>query len=418
MDVTRRELLAGMGGLLAAAACGAQGASSPAPATVPPLGDVLPVRGDFAIPAGQTWLNSAFIHPIPIAAAHAVRCYLETRTFREPRLRSGDSLAAEVKAEFAALVNARPSEISLVQSTSVAENLVVSGLGLPAGDGSVVTDALHFDGSLVLYGELAKRGVDLTIVRLRDWRIDLADFERAVRGDTRLVAISLVSWYNGFQHDLKAVCDIAHAKGAHVYADVIQAAGNTPIDVRATGVDFLACSTFKWLMGDFGIGFLYVREDLLDRVVRRTQIGYGEADEVMLHYLPSDPPGDAPVTWTLRGDAGGHFEVGTYAQAAVNALSVSLPWLRRLGPEKIQAHRRPLLERLHEEMPRRGFTSITPRETPSPLIAFTLPGAEQRFAERLGAAKVSVSLYGDRIRISPSIFNDMRDIEALLDALS
>ena len=210
------------------------------------------------------------------------------------------------------------------------------------------------DGSLVLYGELAKRGASLTIVRPRDSRIDLADFERAVRGDTRLVAISLVSWYNGFQHDLKAVCDIAHAKGAHVYADVIQAAGNTPIDVRATGVDFLACSTFKWLMGDFGIGFLYVREDLLDRVVRRTQIGYGEADEVMLHYLPSDPPGDTPVTWTLRGTRAA-LRGRDVRQAAVNALSVSLPWLAA-RPREIQAHRRPLLERLHEEMPRRGFT--------------------------------------------------------------
>jgi selenocysteine lyase/cysteine desulfurase len=138
----------------------------------------------------------------------------------------------------------------------------------------------------------------------------------------------------------------------------------------------------------------------------------------VLHYLPSDPPADTPVTWTFHLDAGGHFEVGTYAQAAVNALSVSLPWLRRLGPEKIQAYRRPLLERLHEEMPRLGFTSITPRETPSALIAFTMPGAEHRFAERLRAANVTVSLYGDRIRISPSIFNDDRDIETLLDALS
>ena len=289
MDVTRRELLAGMGGLLAAAACRRSGRASPAPATVPPLGDVLRSRRLRDSP-GQTWLNSAFIHPIPVAAANAVRSYLETRTFREPRLRSGDSLAAEVKAEFAALVNAKPSEISLVQSTSVAENLVVSGLGLPAGKGSVVTDALHFDGSLVLYGELAQAwGGPHHRAATR-----LAHRPRRLRagrgGDTRLVAISLVSWYNGFQHDLKAVCDIAHAKGAHVYADVIQAAGNTPIDVRTTGVDFLACSTFKWLMGDFGIGFLYVREDLLERVVRRTQVGYGEADEV-LHYLPSDPPG-------------------------------------------------------------------------------------------------------------------------------
>jgi selenocysteine lyase/cysteine desulfurase len=416
MDVTRRELLAGMGGLVAAA-CGAQGTPAPAPVAARPLGDTLPVRGDFAIPADQTWLNSAFIHPIPTAAAGAVRSYLATRTLQEPRLRSGDSLAAEVKAEFAALINARPAEIGLVQSTSVAENLIVSGLGIAGGKGTVVTDALHFDGSLVLYGELAKQGVGLTIVRPHDWRIELTDLERALGRDTRLVAISLVSWYNGFQHDLKAVCDLAHAKGAYVYADIIQAAGNTPIDVRAAGVDFCACSTFKWLMGDFGLGFLFVREDLLERVVRRTQIGYAEADEV-LHYLPSDPPADTPVTWMFHPDAGGHFEVGTYAQAAVNALSVSLPWLRRLGPEKIQAYRQPLLRRLHQEMPRLGFTSITPPDTPSPLIAFTRPGAEQRFAERLRAARVSVSLYGDRIRISPSIFNDARDIETLLEALS
>ncbi len=416
MDLTRRELLASMGGFVAAAAYSAHSPLLDAPGLVRPPGDPLPARGDFAIPSDQTYLNSAFIHPVPVATANAVRSYLETRTFREPRRRSGDELATEVKAEFAALINAKPAEISLVQSTSVAENLVVNGLGIPGGKGKVVTDALHFDGSLVLYGELAKRGLGLTIVRPRDWRIELADLERAVDRDTRLVAVSLVSWYNGFQHDLKAVCDLAHAKGAYVYADVVQAAGNTPIDVRQAGVDFCACSTFKWLMGDFGLGFLYVREGLLDRVIRRTQIGYQQADTEM-HYLPSDLPADTPVTWTLHSDASGHFEVGTHGQGAVN-LSVSIPYLRRLGVERIQAYRQPLLRRLHDEMPRLGWTSITPRETPSSLIAFTRSGAQQRFAERMSAAKVSVSFYGDRIRVSPSIFNHERDIERLLEALS
>ena len=74
-----------------------------------------------------------------------------------------------------------------------------------------------------------------------------------------------------------------------MYADIVQAAGNTPIDVRASGVDFCACSSFKWLMGDFGLGFLYVREALLDRVIRRSEYGYQQADTAM-HYLPSDPP--------------------------------------------------------------------------------------------------------------------------------
>ena len=75
--------------------------------------------------------------------------------------------------------------------------------------------------------------------------------------------------HNGFQHDLKAVCDLAHAHGAYVYADIIQGVGASPLDVRATGLDFAASATYKWLMGDFGLGFLFVREDLLGTVVRR-----------------------------------------------------------------------------------------------------------------------------------------------------
>ena len=416
MDITRRDLIAGVGGL-AAAAWNPLHVPLPETHVRHPSGGPLPARDDFAIPAGETWLANAFIHPISIAAAEAVRRYLETRAFREPRVRSGDSISGEVKGVFAQLINARPEEISLVQSTSTGENLVVNGMGIPGGAGNVVTDALHFEGSLVLYGELAKRGLDVRIVRPRDWRIELDDLARAVDSHTRLVAVSLVSWYNGFQHDLKAVCDLAHAHGAYVYADIMQAVGNTPIDVKASGVDFCACSTFKWLMGDFGLGFLYVRQELLDSVIRRTEVGYAQADTDM-HYLPSDPPAATPVTWTLHPDAAGHFQVGTYAQAAANALAVSLPYLQRLGIENIQAYRQPLLRRLREEMPRLGFTALTPPESTSALAVYMMRGAEQRFADRLKAANVVVSLYTDRIRIAPSIFNDMRDIETLLGALS
>lgn len=416
MTMSRRELLAEAGGAAALAAAFSFARSGDLGATMFPAGP-LPARADFAIPRDQTYLNSAFIHPMPVASAQAVQRYLATRTFAEPRVRSGDSLATEVKAAFAALINAPPGSVSLVQSTSVAENLVVNGLGLPGSGDAVVTDALHFDGSLVLYGELAKQGLGLTIVRPRDWRIQIDDIAAAIGPRTRLVAVSLVSWYNGFQHDLAAVCELAHTRGAYVYADIVQAAGNTPIDVQASGVDFCGCSSFKWLMGDFGLGFLYVREDLLDRVVRRTQVGYQQA-ETEMHYLASDPPAEQPVTWTLHQDASGHFEVGTYSQATVNALSVSIPYLQKLGVANIQAYRQPLLRRLHEALPRLGWTVITPPESGSALISFTLPGAEQRFGARLKAAKVSVSLYGDRMRVSPSLFNGADDVEALIAALS
>jgi selenocysteine lyase/cysteine desulfurase len=409
MTLTRRELLAGTAQLAAASAASLQ-------APVPD--GRLPAARDFAIPAGQTYLNGAFIHPIPIAAANAVARYIESRSFSRERW-SGDDLAAKVRAQFASLINAKAGEISLVESTSRGENLVVNGLGLPSAlaAGNVVTDALHFEGSLILYGELQKRGLDVRLVRPRDWRIDLADMDKVVDRKTRLVALSLVSWYNGFQHDLTRVCELAHANGAYVYADIVQAAGNTPIDVRASGVDFCACSSFKWLMGDFGLGFLYVREDLLDAVVHRTEYGYQQADTAM-HYLPSDPPSDTPVTWTLHTDARAHFQVGTYSQGALNALTESLAYLQRIGVDRIHAHRQPLLRRLHDALPRLGFTPITPPGTTSAIAAFTAPAAEKRFAARLKQANVSVTLSGERLRVSPSLFNDMHDIDTLIAAVS
>jgi selenocysteine lyase/cysteine desulfurase len=170
-------------------------------------------------------------------------------------------------------------------------------------------------------------------------------------------------------------------------------------------------------MGDFGLGFLYVREGLLDTVIRRSEYGYQQAD-TSLHYLPSDPPAVVPVTWTMHADARAHFQVGTYGQGAINALAESLAYLQRIGVQTIHAHRQPLLRRLHEEMPRLGFTSITPPATTSAIAAFTARDAEKRFGARLKQADVSVTLSGERLRISPSLFNDARDIDVLLSALS
>lgn len=136
------------------------------------------------------------------------------------------------------------------------ENLVLQALGFPQAGGRIVTDALHFFGSFYTYGELGKAGVDVvTLPMTAEGDIDMDQLEAAVNDNTKLVAISLVSTVNGFEHDLKRVCDLAHAHGAYVYvyADIVHAAGSTPTNLRAAGVDFAASSSYKWLMGDFGL---------------------------------------------------------------------------------------------------------------------------------------------------------------------
>src|SRR4029453_15585674 len=160
---------------------------------------------------------------------------------------------------FADLINAKPSEVAYVSSTSAGENLVVQALALVRRfDGNVVTDGLHFEGALLHLLELKKQGLDVRVVKpTKEYRIDFKDLEKVVDKKTKLIEVSSASMYNGFQHDLKKVCDLAHAHGAYVYADIIHSAGAEPFDVKATGVDFAACSTFKWLVGDFGLRFFF-----------------------------------------------------------------------------------------------------------------------------------------------------------------
>ncbi len=411
MTLSRREALARLGGLGVLGVVPGLGASA-----LRAPGQGLATAGDFAIPEGVTYLNSAYTHPMPVAALDALRAWAEYRA--RPAAVSAPKPLINIKAEFAALINAKESEVCFVPNTSTGENLVVNGLGIDYATDNVVTDALHFEGALLhLLALKASQGLDLRIVKPRDWRIDLEDMEKLVDRKTRLIEVSAVAMDTGFEHDLKAVCDLAHAHGAVVYADIVQAAGNTPIDVKASGVDFCACSSFKWLMGDFGLGFLYVKEALLDRVIHRTQYGYYQAAALESHYLPGDAPGGFPYSWELASSATGHFEVGTQAIGAAHVLAQSLPYLRKMGPENIRAHRVPLLRRLHAELPRLGYPALTPEESTSAIISFTVKDPAP-VRERLARAKVNVRVSERYIRISPSVFNDLKDVERLLEALT
>jgi selenocysteine lyase/cysteine desulfurase len=415
--IGRRELFARTAGLAAAAAFpGLVPGRSYGP--TPPVQSGLPRKADFTNPHGVVYLNGAYTHPMPNVAREAVRAYNDARggfttvTSPEPDFNS------RVKADFAALINAEPDEVSYIPNTSTGEVLVVRGLDIPRSGSNVVTDALHFEGAIVNLQALQREaGLDLRIVMPREGRIALEDLERVVDRDTRLIELSLVAMYNGFQHDLKAVCDLAHSVGAYVYADIIQAAGAVPIDVRESDVDFCACAGFKWLMGDLGLGFLYVRRDLIGRVVKRTQYGYHSVRSYETHFLPHDPPGPMPFTWELGDDASAHFEVGSVAGSARAALGASLPYLRRLEVSRIQEHRQPLLQRLRAEMPRLGFECATPEGTTSPIITFTM-GSGTHVQERLRRANIDARVASNYVRFSPSVYNDLADVDAVLEALS
>jgi selenocysteine lyase/cysteine desulfurase len=367
-------------------------------------------RADFA-PMSRIHLDAAYMHPMSLGARAALDRYAEYRMGSTSGAGHDDgAIREQVQRMFATLIGAKPTEIAFVPSTMAGENAVLSALGLSAGKGRVVTDALHFTGSLYLYQRLAAHDLDVQAVPARDGRIELEDLAAALETPTDLVALSSVSNYNGFRHDLEAVCELAHARGALVYADIIQAAGAVPFNVKASGVDFCACATYKWLMGDFGVGFLYVRADRLDRL-DPTAFGYRQVSEMI-----AQPEADPPVLWRARLDATGAFGMGTMASAAVAQLYHSLDDLLRIGVEDLARHREGLLLVLRERLSERGCRILTPRDAGSPILAFAPPGLDTVGA-RLEAAGVFASVYDDRVRVAPTLFNDFDDIDALATAL-
>lgn len=400
----------------------AAGAARAAVSAPPAL---LPDKAAFAA-TPLAYLDSAATHPISLGAKAAAERYLAGRTL-DPTAVAPPVDRAALLARFAALVNADPDEVTWVQSTTMGEQAVLRAMGFPSGGGRIVTDALHFHASFPAYVEMGKQGVDVAWAPMRDGAIAMEDMKRAIIPGTKLVCLSLVSTYNGFHHDLKAVCDMAHAVGALVYADIIHAAGAVPVDLHGSGVDFAACATYKWLMGDFGLGFLYVRRGVADALPRTEYGYYGFAapdappgiglSAPATHVYPFDPPGDQPVSYVARPGALGHFGTGTFAQAVVAQLDHSLDYIGALTVPAIQSHAQSLVAPLREELARKGYRTITPAGTSTPLLSCVLPGAKDLLSAPLVKAQVRIALHDNHFRISPSVFNDQSDIDRLIAAL-
>jgi selenocysteine lyase/cysteine desulfurase len=355
-------------------------------------------RDEFPWASREVYLNTATEHPLSVTVTRAMEEYLHALTHGPDAARDrfeNGRMMAEVRRMFARLINAAPQEIGFTPSTQIGENLILEGLDAQTA-GNVVSNDLHYGGSLLNYRRRQAAGMDVRIVKHRDYRMDMRDLEKAVDRKTKLIAIALVSNVNGYLHDVKAISDLAHAHGAYLYCDVIQAAGAVPIDVRAMGIDFLACSAYKWLMGG-RFGYLYVREELQGSVMKAKLCG------------GRSTPGGAS-----------RYEISTVSHLGCVCQHQALQYIHALGVERIRAHARPLVERLRKELPAIGYPSITPERNDSPIASFRMKDVS-RTRERLKKAGVIATLSGGAeayLRVSVSVFNNAGDIDRLIATLS
>ena len=412
MKFTRRQFL---GATSSAAAIGAL--AEPAAAHAQP-GQPLTTRADFPAANEVAYLNTAYIGPIARPVVEAGRAWLEARARRPYEVGEMFAKADEVRHRFASLINATDDEIGLLFATSEGENVVVDALDFKAGD-NVVIDDLVLPSTPVIHRRLQEtKGVELRIVKHRGGAVHVSDYEKLVDNRTRLVSVAWVSNINGFRHDMRPLADLAHAHGAYLYTDAIQAIGTAPLDVRAAGVDFLCCGIYKWLMAGFGVAPFYVRRELLDRI---------GADRVGWH-----------VEKRLDDYRYQHFRTGKKLTSSASLsfgeiyqLAAALAYLERVGLAAIETHtsgarraaaqgaRRSQVHDLHT-----GRKSIADRQL------LHRSGGGRRDARRSRPAGVKVTVqngdrtdaYGgsgapvSRVRVAVSFFNNAADIQRMLDA--
>ena len=404
MPLSRRSFVA-TAATLAAGAASAPAVRALEHAThAPSVDDPLGVRADFPAVREALYLNSAYITPVPTSVVAAGRDFIERKSTRPISL--GEMLAQTdvVRSQFARLVNASSDEIGFLFATSEGENIVANALDLKAGD-NVVIDALHYETEFVLYGHLRDtRGVELRVAPHRDGAVHIRDVERLVDRRTRLLSVAWVSHQNGFRHEMRPLADLAHPHGALFYTDAIQAAGMIPIDVRAAGVDFLCCGTYKWVLGGFGVAPFFIRRELLDRI-RLDRFG-------ALHVAKELPDDRFELHATAK-----RFDYATLPFAEVYQLGAGLQYVERVGVSRIEQHTVALAHALRAGLVAQGYRLFTPEGTRSSIVTYYIdrdPAEVKRAFEQANVA-VSVRDTKRQVRVSPALFNTRDDIDRFLD---
>lgn len=403
-DVSRRSFLAAAASLAATSAMMPPLTPEDAAQLRAPGDDPLGVRGDFPVAARQTFLNSAYIAPIPRQVVAAGQAFLDAKANDGLQLGPLFRKCEEVRGQFARLINAAtPDEVGFLFSTAEGENVVAQGLGLTAGDNVVISE-LHYDTEFVLYGMLQKeRGVELRIARHRNGAVEPRDFEPLVDRKTRLVSVAWVSHQNGYRHDMKGIADVAHAKGALVYADAIQGLGTFPVDVQASGIDFLCTGSYKWLLAGWGVAPFYVRSAVADRL---SLDRYGE-----MHAGKQLPDHSYEIPTNAR-----RFDYSSRAFGDFYTLAAGLAYLERVGVARIERHTIDgLAQRLQQGLAAQGHRLFTPLGNRSAIVTFYTTKAMAEVQAAFQGANVAVTVRNGMVRVAPALFNNTDDIDRCLE---
>lgn len=347
------------------------------------------------------YLNHAAVAPWPKRSADAV-CAFAQENLHEgaknyPRWMQ---VEAQTRALLARLINA-PSDddIALLKNTSEGLSVIAYGLEWQAGDNIVISDE-EFPSNRVVWQSLARLGVEVREVNLRQASNPEQALIDATDKQTRLLSISSVQYASGLRMNLLHLGEHCHRHGILFCIDAIQSLGALNFDAQACHADFVVADGHKWMLGPEGVALFYVRAEL------RPQLKLHEFGWHMLEHS-----GDYQRKQWQVAESARRFECGSPNMLGIHALHASLSLLLDIGIPLIEAE---LIERscyLIEQIHSAPELQLLSNETPdriSGIISFAHSSiSPDALYKKLMQAGVICAARGEGVRFSPHFYTPL-----------
>ena len=343
--------------------------------------DVARARAETPGCAGVLHFNNAgaALMPTPVLAAQMEHLRLEGEAGGYEAAAIARDRFSNTYGAIARLLGCKPQEVALMENATMAWNMAFYALGFAPGD-RILTSEAEYASNYIAYLQVARRtgAVVEAVPSDNSGQIDLAALDSMIDGRVKLISITHVPTNGGLVNPVAEVGRRARAAAIPYLLDACQSAGQIALDVDAIGCDMLAATGRKYLRGPRGTGFLYVREDFLERL---------------------EPPfldlraatWETPERYVMRPDAR-RFENWEFNHAAVIGLGVAVDYALSWGLEAIERRVTALAEELRRRLtaiPAVALHDLGARRCG--IVAFTVDGVSPDEARQaLAAQKMNV----------------------------
>ena len=370
------------------------------------------MRNLFAITDDVTYLNCASLgprlHAVNAAGHAAVDAMAAPWHVRTPDWFEN---ARRLRALFASLIGAPAECAALVPSVSYGIAVAARNVPVASGDNIVVIDQ-EYPSNFYSWQRLAcERGAQIRTAAARGEDSLTDAIVSAIDRRTAVVAVSNCHWTNGTLIDLPRVAASARRHDAALVVDASQTLGAYPLDIAEVRPDFLVSVGYKWLLGPYGLGYLYVAE--------RWHANGTPLEESWLNRRGADNFATLADYTDEYQPGAQRFNQGESAQFYLLPMALAaLTQIAQWTPARVQQQLSEWTRELSARAPALGLTCAEPSQRVGHMVGLTARGPlPPGLFNALAARNVYVGARGANIRVSPHLHSTAADLDRLVATL-